>query len=131
MADGTDFVSESLAEFALNDSASSLGSGYTPFFADRGQHPRRPLARPDAPDPALPGDFGEAAAHLMGRIPAEVRALLQERQDRRKAELEAHRRDVPFAVGDEALLDTEHAQLSLLSPRWMGPFKVLAGSHRA
>ena len=60
---------------------------------------------------------------------AEVRALLQERQDRRKAELDAHRRDVQFAVGDEVLLDTEHTQLpsrSLLSPRWMGPFKVLA-----
>ena len=62
--DRQDFVP--LAEFALNDSASSLGSGYTPFFADRGQHPRRPLAPPDAPDPALPRDSGEAAAHLMG-----------------------------------------------------------------
>ena len=59
----------------------------------------------------------------------EVRALLQERQDRRKAELDAHRRDVRFAVGEEVLLDTEHSPLpsrSLLSPRWMGPFKVLA-----
>ena len=65
----------------------------------------------------------------MGRVTEEVRALLQERQDRRKAELDAHRRDVRFAVGDEVLLDTEHAPLpsrSLLSPRWMGPFKVLA-----
>ena len=125
--DRPDFVP--LAEFALNDSASFLGSGYTPFFAVRGHHPRRPLAPPDAPDPALPGDSGEAAAHLMGRITAEVRALLQERQDRRKAELDTHRWDVQFAVGDEVLLDTEHTPLpsrSLLSPRWMGPFKVLA-----
>jgi hypothetical protein len=56
----------------------------------------------------------------MGRITTEVRALLQERQDWRKAELDAHRRDVRFAVGDEVLLDTEHAPLpsrSLLSPR--------------
>ena len=65
----------------------------------------------------------------MGRITAEVRALLQERQDRRKAELDAQRRDVQFAVGDEVLLDTEHTLLpsrSLLSPRWMGFFKVLS-----
>jgi hypothetical protein len=65
----------------------------------------------------------------MGRVTAEVRALLQERQDRRKAELDAARRDVHFALGDEVLLDTEHTPLpsrSLLSPRWMGPFKVLA-----
>ena len=39
------------------------------------------------------------------------------------------RRDVQLAVGDEVLLDTEHTPLpsrSLLSPRWMGPCKVLA-----
>jgi hypothetical protein len=118
-----------LVEFAINDSASPLGSGYTPFYADRGQHPRRPLAPAAAADPAAPSGSGEAAAHLMGRVTAEVRALLQERQDRRKAELDAARRDVHFALGDELLLDTEHTPLpsrSLLSPRWMGPFKVLA-----
>jgi hypothetical protein len=117
-----------LVEFAINDSASPLGSGYTPFYADRGQHPRRPLTPPDAPDPAAPAGSGEAAAHLMARVTAEVRALLQERQDQRKAELDAHRRDVRFAAGDQVLLDTEHTPLprSLLSPRWMGPFTVLA-----
>ena len=47
-----------LIEFAINDSASPLGSGNTPFYADRGQpelsrrplrgspHPRRPTPRP-------------------------------------------------------------------------------------
>jgi hypothetical protein len=48
----------------------------------------------------------------MGRVTAEVRALLQERQDRHKEELDAHRRDVRFAVGDEVLLVTEHAPLA-------------------
>jgi hypothetical protein len=65
----------------------------------------------------------------MGRVTTEVRALLQERQDRSKAKLDAHRRDVLFTEGDEVLLETEHTPLpsrSLLSPRWMGPFKVLA-----
>jgi hypothetical protein len=37
--------------------------------------------------------------------------LLQEWQDLRKAELDALRRDVRFAVGDEVLLNTEHAPL--------------------
>jgi hypothetical protein len=116
-----------LVEFAINDSASPLGSGYTPFYADRGQHPRRPLTPPDPPGPA--GDTGAAVAALMARVTTEVRALLQERQERRKAAADRHRRDVQFAVGDEVLLDTEHTPLpsrSLLSPRWMGPFKVLA-----
>ena len=74
-----------LVEFAINDLASSLGSGYTPFYAD---HPRR-LTPPAGRDPAVPAGSGEAAATLMGRATAEVRALLQERQDRRKAETAA------------------------------------------
>ena len=31
---------------AINDWASPLGSGYTPLYANRGQHPRRPLPPP-------------------------------------------------------------------------------------
>ena len=62
-------------EFASNDSASRpspLGTGYTPFYADRGRHPRRrPLTPSAAPDPA---GSGKAAAHLMGRVTAKVLA---------------------------------------------------------
>jgi hypothetical protein len=63
-------------------------------------------------------------------VTTEVLALLQERQDRRKAELDAHLRDVHFAIGDAggAVTNTEHAPLpstSLLSQRFVGPFKVL------
>ena len=49
----------------------------------------------------------------MGRVTEEVLALLQERQDRRKAELDASWRDVQFDVGDdsEVLLDTAHTPL--------------------
>ncbi len=50
-----------LVEFAINDLASPVGSGYTPFYADRGQHPRRPLTQPSPPDPAGPVGDGEAA----------------------------------------------------------------------
>jgi hypothetical protein len=77
---------------------------------------------------AAEGD-GEAAARLLAQVTGKVLALMQERQDRRKAELDSHRRDVRFTVGDKVLLDTKHTPLpsrSLLSPRWMGPFKVLA-----
>ncbi len=100
-----------LVEFAINDSASPMGSGYTPFYADSGQYPRRPLTPPDAPDPAAPAGSGEAAAHLMARVTEEVRALLQELQDLRKEELDSHCRDIKFAAGDEVLLDTEHTPL--------------------
>ena len=65
----------------------------------------------------------------MGRVTEEVRALLQERQDRRKAGLDASQRDVQFDVGDKVLMYTERTPLPsplLLSPRWMGPFRVRA-----
>ena len=45
----------------------------------------------------------------MRGVTAEVRALLQDRQDRRKAELITLPWDVKFAVGNEVLLDSEHA----------------------
>ena len=35
-----------LVEFTINNTASPLGMSFTPFFADRGQHPRRLLAPP-------------------------------------------------------------------------------------
>ena len=119
--DWPDFVP--LAEFAINDSASALGSGYTQFYADSCQHPRRPLNPPASPDPATPACSGEATAHpsLMGLVTAEARALLQARPDQRKAGMDAHGLDVQLAVGDEVLLDTEHKQLPsrpLLSPLW-------------
>ena len=67
-------------------------------------------------------------ARLMDQITGEVRALLQERQDARKARLDPGRRDVSFSPGDEVLVDTSHTPLpsrTPLSPRWMGPFSVL------
>ncbi len=95
-----------LAEFAINDSVSALGSGCTQVYANSRQHQRCPLTPPDTPDPVAPVGSGETAAHMMARVTAEVLALLQERQDpsQRKAALDARRRDVQFAVGDEVLL---------------------------
>ena len=45
-----------LAEFAINNSgsASSLDDGLTPFFIDRGAHPRLPLSPP--PDDSTAGE---------------------------------------------------------------------------
>ena len=43
-----------LAEFAINNSASSLDTGLTPFFIDSGAHPRLPLSPP--PDDSTAGE---------------------------------------------------------------------------
>ena len=71
-------------EFAINNSASPLGSDYTPFYADSGPHPRRPLASTVAPDQAGPGEDA-ATLIMMGRVTEEVRVLLQERRPRRSS----------------------------------------------
>ncbi len=36
------------AAYADTAARNYLGSGYTPLYADRGKHPRRPLTPPDA-----------------------------------------------------------------------------------
>ena len=72
-----------LVEFAHNDSASVLGCGYTPFFMDRGQHPRRPMALPGEAG-ASASSVGEDWARLMDHVTGEVRGLLKEVLDARK-----------------------------------------------
>ncbi len=54
-------------EFAIKDSASPLGMGYTPFFADRGQHPHRPLSALADTSLAVATD-GVAVARLMDHV---------------------------------------------------------------
>ena len=91
-----------LVEFAINDSASDRLHA---LLRRRRPAPRRPLTLSGAPDPA---GSGEAAAHLTGRVTAQVRALLQERQDRRNKELDSRQTprgatcsSAEFAVGEE------------------------------
>ena len=52
-----------LAVFAINNAASTLGDGLTPFFIDRGAHPRLPLS---APSDGSPG--GESPASFARRM---------------------------------------------------------------
>ena len=107
-----------LVEFTINNTASPLSTGFTPFFADCCQHPRCPLAPPTS-GTAQEARGCEAVALLMGSVTTETRALLQERQDARKARLDPRRRDVRFAPGDQVLLDSERTPLpsrGLLTP---------------
>ena len=54
-----------LAEFAFNNAASTLGDTLTPFFIDRGAHPRLPLSPPQDDRTA-----GESPAHYEQRMRA-------------------------------------------------------------
>ena len=70
-----------LAEFAINKAASTLGDGLTPFFIDRGAHPRLPLLptqpsptadSPAGDSPALYADSAGAARRRQGRAESEA-----------------------------------------------------------
>ena len=118
------------AEFAINNAASTLGgeADMTPFFIDRGAHPRLPLSAPHAEHAAheSPGQY----AQRMRSIEATVRELLATTQAARKAKLDAGRVDTVFKVGDRVLLRTKElldaAGVGKLRPLWGGPFTVMA-----
>jgi hypothetical protein len=117
-----------LAVFAINNAASTLGDGLTPFFIDRGAHPRLPLSAP-----TVAGDRSESPgqyAQRMRELERSVRELLAAAQRERKAKLDAGRVDTVFKVGDQVLLRTQElldaADIGKLRPRWDGPFTVTA-----
>ena len=117
-----------LAVFAINNAASTLGGDLTPFFVDRGAHPRLPLS-PPLNDLAA----GETPAHYAQRMLAmevTVRELLAASQAEQKVKLDAGRVDTVFKVGDRVLLRTKElldaADIGKLRPRWDGPFSVTA-----
>jgi hypothetical protein len=114
-----------MAEFAINNAASTLGddADLTPFFIDRGAHPRLPLSPPY--DERTPHEAPGQYAQRMRRIEATVRELLMAAQATCKAQLDAGRRDTVFQVGDRELLRTKElldaADIGKLRPRWDGP----------
>ena len=111
-------------EFAYNNSYNpSLGD--TPFFLSHGRRPALPIMVGNpTPSPAV-NDFVQ---NLQNRIIAardHIRLTQGEAADRRQKTLNP----TTFNVGDLVLLNTEHYNLQLpslkLSPRWIGPLKVL------
>ena len=114
-----------LVDFAINNSESATATGMTPFFIDRGEHPRLPLSH----GPSGPAESGAAHAARMRQITEEVRALLLSTQQERKEHHDQHRREVTFQPGDRVLLATrqlaEAAQVGKLRNRWEGPFEVI------
>ncbi len=91
--------------FAINNAASTLGDGLTPFFIDRGAHPRLPISATAA------GGVGNESpgqnAKRMRALELMVRELLAAAQRERKVKLDAGRVDMVFKVGDQVLLRTK------------------------
>jgi hypothetical protein len=116
------------AEFAINNASSTLGDDLTPFFIDRGAHPRLPLSPPQ--DTGVAGESPAHYAQRMRAMEASVRELLASAQAALKAKLDVSRVDTVFKVGDRVLLRTKElldaADIGKLRPRWDGPFTVTA-----
>ena len=85
-----------LAESAINEAASMLGDNLSPFFIDRGAHPRLPLSPPH--DDRSAPVTGESQAHFAQRLRATVRELLAAAQAEWRAKLDAGRVDTVFRV---------------------------------
>jgi hypothetical protein len=111
-------------EFAYNNSYNP-NLGDTPFFLSHGRQPVLPImvSRPTR-SPAV-NDF---ILHLHNRIMA-ARDHLKQMQGEAADRRQKHLKPTTFQVGDLVLLNTTNYNLQLpsqkLSPRWIGPLKVL------
>jgi hypothetical protein len=118
----------------INNAASTLGDGFTPFFINRGVHPRLPLTSPPLSSQCRRRGRGTAALCLADARAGvdSVRALCGGQQER-KARLDAGRVETRAGltqVGGRVLLRTEElldaVDICKLLPRWDGPLTITA-----
>jgi hypothetical protein len=123
------------AEMAINNSfVEAIGT--TPFYLNKGRHPRMPLdlaIQQHLPHLAPTGSTVPAAAKFAQNVQDRIhraRSLLLAARDRMRTVANRRRKPVAFAVGQEVLLSTRNLTFKgpncrKLLPRWIGPFKVL------
>jgi len=119
----------SLVEFAYNNSYQS-SIGMAPFEALYGRPCRSPLCWSEVGDRALLGP--ELVEQTSVKIEL-IRARMKAAQDRQKSYANPRRRDLEFAEGDHVFLRVMPMRgvrrfgiSGKLSPRYVGPFEVLA-----
>ncbi|GMF38574.1 unnamed protein product [Phytophthora fragariaefolia] len=125
-----------MAEFAINNSV-HVSTGHTPFYVDALRHPRAgPVVNKDA---ELNNGFSSKAMDFVQRRQAVIRFVqdaIAASVDRQKlnADINGRGNSNEFKVGSLVLIATQnlakHAvsdfEASLLAPRFIGPFTVLA-----
>ncbi len=112
-------------EFAVN-SAWQESVRSTPFFLNYGRHPRGPAGH--RVQSGVP--HARELRIRLQEAQKDAKACLHAAQSRQKAHAEKRRADLTFQVGDQVLLSTQHARLSIagckkLLPKWIGPFPVV------
>ena len=116
-------------QFAMND-AWQESVQETPFFLNRGRHPKSPLTV-NLPDrPVINPAAGEFADHIRSLI-ARTRRCMLAAQQRQKRYYDERRTDAAFSVGTKVLLSTANLALKVLTtgtrklaPKWVGPFTI-------
>ncbi|KAJ9519236.1 hypothetical protein QJQ45_017895, partial [Haematococcus lacustris] len=118
-------------EFAYN-SSEHVGTGFTPFYLNYGQHPTTPSALLLPPPTLVPSQAAEDFVTSMRNNLTAARSALQRSIDTQKLHADQHRRHEEVEVGDLVLLSCANLNLQTavnstkLQPRFVGPFKVLA-----
>ena len=119
-----------LAEFAHNN-AKSNAIGYSPFFICYGKHPRLPVQPPMQTDLPLIAQRTSAQAYMQERhaIVAHAQKAMEAARQRMAAQVDPHRQELTFQVGDLVSLKTKHLMVSTppskqLFPKWIGPMRV-------
>jgi hypothetical protein len=111
-------------ELAYNNSVNP-STGDTPFFLNHGRHARIPAALLHCSQSPAVDDFVQT---LTNRIAA-ARDHIIHSQGNSADQRARHHQPATFQAGDLVLLNTEHYNLALpsakLSPKWIGPLKVL------
>lgn len=120
-----------LAQFAINNSWHE-STRFSPFYLNHGRHPRLPGLADLEDSMDVDGDKREADANVFAkkvkRAIQTAKQCLWAAQDRMKAYVNQHRREVIYKDGDMVLLSTRNFRTregsKKLMPRWVGPFEV-------
>ena len=114
-----------MVEFAYNN-AVNASTKFTPFFLNYGRHPLVPLhLKTGLPNVSEP----EAAESILKKLYEGyvlARAHLEEAQEKMAGQVNRHRREHTYHVGDEVWLQSKHIKYgpnkrTALDAKWIGP----------
>ena len=100
-----------MAAFAINN-AVNVSTGHTPFFLNKGFHPRMPTDMADSsPTRTVDAPAAQKFSSDMQDSIAKAKVCLHKAQQSQKAHADKHRREVSFTVGQEVLINMKNMRI--------------------